>query len=233
MNTVTPVSDMLTEIRSREFAPAQFLLISDVHYDSPKCQRDIFFRHLDQAAEDGAMILCFGDFFDVMAGQHDRRRSKALLRPEYVSGNYIQDVVMKTAEDLKPYAHLFAVMSDGNHETAILKNQEVDIVKWLCYELKREGSPVIHMGYHGFVRFVTSQPDGSSVRSTLLYFHHGKWGGVVSKGVQSVARFSSVVPQANIIVSGHTHDAWQVEQPQYHLKKRHLRSQEVGMWRRL
>jgi len=102
------------------------LLASDVHFDNPKCQRDIFFRHLDECQAAGGVALIIGDFFDVMAGLHDKRRSKSLLRPEYVGPDYLQRVLNDAVEKLTPYCRTIGMISLGNHETSIIKNVEIN-----------------------------------------------------------------------------------------------------------
>lgn len=193
------------------------LLASDIHWDNPHCDRDMFIRHLEKVKALGGTAIIAGDFFDVMAGFSDKRRSKELLRKEYLTGNYLQDVVFDAREQLLPYRGHIAVMGKGNHEQTIRKYQEVDIMKWLTYELKREGSPVIDRGYQGFVKIVFRRPEGGKVRSIMLFFHHGKYGGVVSKGAQGVARHGLILPDAEIVMTGHTHDAWYIEQSKYHV----------------
>ena len=42
------------------------LFISDVHYDSVKCDRSLLHRHLEEARRIGAGVFIFGDLFDVM-----------------------------------------------------------------------------------------------------------------------------------------------------------------------
>jgi len=74
----------------------RFLLISDIHIDSPHCDRKLLRRHLDEAKGDGAGVLIFGDLLDVMQGRDDRRSSKADLRDDYKSGAYFSDVVAIT-----------------------------------------------------------------------------------------------------------------------------------------
>ena len=70
-----------------------FLLTSDHHFDSTKCDREKLKKHHNLAKEKEAGIFCFGDLFDVMQGRSDRRGSKEDLRSEYSGGNYYDLVV--------------------------------------------------------------------------------------------------------------------------------------------
>jgi UDP-2,3-diacylglucosamine pyrophosphatase LpxH len=47
---------------------AEFLMISDVHFDNPKCDRVLLKKHLDQALKRNAKVLINGDFFCIMQG---------------------------------------------------------------------------------------------------------------------------------------------------------------------
>ena len=220
--TATRLTPQVSEVRMKYKSgfKQSFLLTSDVHFDNPKCDRDLYFRHLDQAKESGAGVFCFGDFFCLMQSRRDKRGSKASIRPEHNTDNYFDAVITDSAGLLKEYAPNFVLFSDGNHETAVLKNMETNPLERFTAAINYQyNGNLIHAGYHGFVRFTFEHDSGGRSRTILLYFHHGKWGGVVSKGVQSVARFSSMVPQADIVISGHTHDSWQVVQNQLCVKQ--------------
>ena len=54
----------------------RFLLLSDIHWDNPKCNRKLLKRHLDEAKEGGHPILINGDLLDLMGGKKDRRAIK-------------------------------------------------------------------------------------------------------------------------------------------------------------
>jgi hypothetical protein len=221
--TITQISPYLTEIRyiaSKQPFSGSILLCSDVHFDNPKCNRSLFFKHLDQAKERNALVIDNGDFFCLMEGKGDRRHSKSNIRPEYNKSNYIDLVIGDAAEKLAEYGDIFAVLGEGNHETAIRRHLETDptgrLVGLLKYKYGCEN--VTKQGYQGFVKVVFQYPDGGMVRSCLIYRHHGKWGGVVSKGTQSTARFASIVPDADVVIRGHNHESWIMEQPRYKLK---------------
>ena len=54
----------------------KFLLMSDIHIDSRKCDRALLKKHLDQAKAEGAGVFIFGDLFDAMQGKYDPRSAK-------------------------------------------------------------------------------------------------------------------------------------------------------------
>ena len=155
-----------------------FLLTSDVHFDNPKCKRDLYFKHLNQAKKRNAGIFCFGDFFCLMQGRNDRRRNKGDIRPEHNTATYQDDVISDSASHLLDWKDNFIAFSDGNHETAVVKNIEVNPLANLCVRLNNEGANTFHLPYTGIIKFAFNRPDGGGVRKFVLAFHHGKWGGV-------------------------------------------------------
>lgn len=81
------------------------LLLSDVHWDNPHCDRRKFKQALDKAKERGAKVAIFGDFFCAMQGKYDKRSSKIAIRPEHQTGNYLDSLVDTAAERLPPHFH--------------------------------------------------------------------------------------------------------------------------------
>jgi len=196
------------------------LIISDVHWDSPDCDRKLLKKHLDLAKEKQAGILIIGDFFDLMEGRNDMRRSNH-ARLEHYAGNYLQKVVMDAAEWLLPYKDNLVMISHGNHETSVAKHVQVQPINWLVYELRRQGSQVQEGNYQGYLIYKAqyTYKDTNASYNYKIFYHHGLWGGVISKGTQSVMRFGAVVPDADMIVTGHTHDQWMMLHTRYKLNR--------------
>ena len=96
----------------------------------------------------------------------------------------------------------------------ILNRLETDLTARLITEL---GSPKIHKGgYQGFIRFAFKVSTTSN-RGITMYYHHGTPGGIISKGAQWVPRYASMVPDADIVWTGDSHDRWSMEHPQLDL----------------
>jgi hypothetical protein len=186
------------------------LLQSDVHWDNPKSQRDTFKRHLEMARERDALILDNGDFFCAMQGKFDKRANKSDLRPEHQRSDYLDALVDTAADYLAPYADLLGVRGLGNHETAILKRHETNLTERLVERLKVKGSKTVALGgYSGYVVFEVAIK--TRVQSIKLHYHHGfGGGGPVTRGVIQTNRQAVYLADADIVLSGHTHDAWQV-----------------------
>lgn len=193
------------------------LLASDIHYDNPHCDRALFKKHLEQARERDAPIIIPGDLFCVMQGKFDPRRSLSNVRPEHKTDDYLQAVVETTARDLAPYSDLIALIGYGNHETAITKNNGVDIIRWLCRELG-----VYRGGYRGFVRFLFEHEGKRSRQSRTMFYSHGAGGGgPVTRGVIKSNRRAAMVRNVDIVLAGHIHESWVLENPQLSLNEQH------------
>lgn len=180
------------------------LLLSDLHIDNPKCNRDLLIRHLQQAKEKNAPIFVFGDLFCAMQGKYDKRANKSALRPEHQKNNYLDALVDTTAQFFEPYKRLLAFITPGNHETAILGRHETDLTGRLSDKLG------CHKGtYSGWLIWRFEIDEKEAVRTVPLSYHHGYGGGgPVTKDVIQTARKAVYLPDAKIVVSGHTHDRW-------------------------
>lgn len=191
-----------------------FLLTSDVHFDAVDCNRPLLKKHLELAKKRNAGILNIGDFFDLVGGRGDPRRSKDEIRPEYLGGNYIDLVVADAAQFLSPYAKNFTLLSQGNHELSIRRHMETDVTERLAERLRLAGSQVEVGGYNGWVFFKTYYDGkhlGKRKKIKLHYMHGAGGGGPVTKGVIKTNRRAVYLPDADIIVAGHIHEKWEVE----------------------
>ena len=73
--TTTRLSPQVIEVRmkyKKDFKQS-FLLTSDIHFDNPKCDRKLYFKHMDAAKETDSGVFCFGDFFCMMQSRSDKR----------------------------------------------------------------------------------------------------------------------------------------------------------------
>ena len=182
------------------------LFISDVHIDSIHCDRDKLKQHLDLALERNAPVFIFGDLLDLMQGKYDPRSNKADLNPKYNAGKYIDEVIADVVEFLTPYKDVIAFYSSGNHETSVEKRIEYGIVDKICYKLD-----ISKGNYSGYIycRIFPRVEDKGSNRPLIIAYHHGYGGGgAVTRDVIQTNRKAVYLPDANIVISGHTHDRW-------------------------
>jgi hypothetical protein len=186
------------------------LLRSDAHHDNPHCDWKLEKKHLDEAKDCDALIIDNGDLFCAMQGKYDKRGSKDSIRPEHQKGDYLDRLVDTAANFYKPYAKQFVVLGRGNHETAIRGRHETDLTDRLAAELRRSGSQCIAGGYGGFVRFQFCYNKTKRTSRILHYFHGSGGGGHATRGVPQSIRIGAYTPDADILLTGHTHDSWVV-----------------------
>lgn len=184
----------------------RILILADVHWDSAHCQLAALKETLAQAQAEGCPVIISGDFFDAMQGKWDPRSSQEALRPEHRGGSYLDLLVDTSSEWLAPFSENLALISYGNHETAIKKRHEVDLLQRLCHELRRGGSRVECGPYWGFVlvsgRFAMAEKQRDSF---TIHYHHGfGGGGEITRGMIDQSRTRSQY-LADVYVSGHIH----------------------------
>lgn len=185
-----------------------FLLLSDIHFDNPKCERDILKRYLDEAKKHGHKVAINGDFFCLMQGKADPRHTKGDVRPEHMGGNYFDLVVDTAVEWWTPYADMIEFIGYGNHETAVIKRGETDVLKRFVEKINLiTGSKIQLGGYHGW--WVIAGKYFSTHSSYKVKYHHGYGGGgIVTKGIIQNQRADASVEGADCIWMGHVHEAY-------------------------
>jgi hypothetical protein len=188
----------------------KILLISDLHWDNPKCDRALLKKHLDEAVKGNNDILINGDLFCLMQGAYDPRKSKSDIRPEHNVSNYFDAIITTAVDWFAPYAHLIKLVGYGNHETAILKRQETDIIERFVTLLNyKTGSAIQVGGYGGWIRYQFT--DGSSTQSYKIKYMHGfGGGGAVTRGTIQHNRMSVNVEGADAIWMGHVHEDYEL-----------------------
>lgn len=199
---------------SRSFEHYQ-LYMSDIHFDSIACNRELLRHHLKDAKERNADIFIFGDLFDAMQGRFDPRRNMDELRPEFRREDYFDYVVLETGEFLSPFANHIRLLCNGNHETKVRKHANTDLMNRLSYELNtRHGAKTYVGGYGGWIRlmFDMGQGQNSGPRfSVKVKYYHGTGGDApVTRGVIWTNRQAVYLPDADIVVNGHNHHEYYV-----------------------
>lgn len=195
-------------------ATFEFLLTSDWHFDNPKTKRDLLFKHLDEAKERGAKVIINGDMLCLMQGKYDPRKSKNAIRPEHNGNDYLDLVINDTAEKMLPYAENILQINTGNHESSVSERAETNILMRLVERINAFAKTDIQLGgYMGYINFNFKRC--SANYTCNIAYDHGHWGGVVTKGALSVSRHASIFPDADVVISGHTHDGWIMTHPRY------------------
>jgi hypothetical protein len=148
-----------------------------------------------------------GDFFCLMQGRGDKRGNKSDIRPEHNNAKYLDSIVETAVEWFSPYAHILTVIGYGNHETAIIKYQETDILQRFVDLLNyKNGSNVYAGGYGGWL--IVRQFLHSNVSSSfkVKYFHGSGGGGVVTKGALNLTRALEMYEDFDVFTMGHIHE---------------------------
>jgi len=184
----------------------------------PTLRHVIVKKHLDEALERNAAIMVFGDFFCAMQGRYDPRRSLDSVRPEHAADNYLDLLVSTAAEFFAPYARNMALLSMGNHEYAVLKNNSRNLLDNLIYRLNTEHGGTISLGQHGGWLITRLKQSGKVRLSHNMWFDHGYGGGgPVTQDVIQTNRRGVYLPDADMIVNGHTHDAWALSRKRHRI----------------
>jgi len=188
----------------------RFLLTGDRHWDNPRSDWIKQKKHLDQAKRYGAGVIDIGDFFCAMQGKFDKRANKASIRSIHQVDDYLDSLVKTATTWFKPYAKQFIMIGMGNHETSILKKHEVNLTSNLVKELNREtNSKIYNGGYSGWIVFEFHNIKTKKTQHIRLWYIHGYGGGgPVTRGVIQSNRKAVYLPDAQIVLSGHTHDEW-------------------------
>ena len=194
-------------------------LLSDIHWDNPHCNRELLKKHLDYFLQNNIPIILNGDTFCAMQGKYDKRSSKVDILPEHMKGNYLDLLVSTAAEYFAPYSKILTVVGYGNHETAIQKRHETDLIERFVQALKSIDPQTTAQagGYGGFIRIQCGRKSGRIDSQILHYFHGAGGGGPVTRGVIQTNRQSVYLDGVDIVHGGHTHDAWTLPIQKIHL----------------
>lgn len=198
------------------------LAISDQHFDSKECDRDLLKKHLEEAAAGNSPIFMLGDWYDAMQGRNDRRSAKSSLKQSYLNA-YYDDLVDETVEFLAPYAKNIAVWAWGNHESSVLRNNETRLITRSIELLRlRTGHQIMEMPYRGWILCGFLDHRGKShCRSVKIAYTHGDGGTApVTRGAIKSARRAVVWPDADIFLSGHIHSHLTMPIPRYRITER-------------
>jgi hypothetical protein len=187
----------------------EFLLLSDLHWDNPKCDRALLTNHLEEAKRRGAKVLVNGDFFCLMQGKGDPRRSKDDIRPEHNNGRYLDSIVDTAVEWFRPYADLLLVLGYGNHETSIIQHQETDILLRFATILNHSCKTDIQVGGYGGVLDFKMIYDPDHRCNFIMHYYHGSGGGgPVTKGVIQDQRILASIEGYDCTWQGHVHELY-------------------------
>jgi Icc-related predicted phosphoesterase len=182
-------------------------ILSDLHWDNPKCDRDMLKRHLDYCLKESIPVMIVGDLFCLMQGKGDRRGNKSDILPEHNNAKYLDSIVETAVEWFSPYASILTVIGYGNHETAIIKHQETDLLQRFVDLMNyKNKSNIFTGGYGGWMVIKKEVKSNTSITKTLKYFHGSGGGGIVTKGAINLTRALETYENMDVFVMGHIHE---------------------------
>jgi hypothetical protein len=144
----------------------------------------------------------FGDLFDAMNGRFDPRRDMSMLRPEYRRADYYDYVVEDVYNNLKKYKDNILIITPGNHELSVLKNANTFLSDRLTKMLG-----CLHGGYGGWLK-IQLNVKGYRGAVNIKYFHGAGGEAPVTRGAIQTNRQAVYLPDADIVVNGHSHNAY-------------------------
>ena len=217
---ISPASHVYELEFNKDDKSQEFLLVSDLHWDNPKCDRGLLKEHFDEAKHRGAKIIVNGDFFCLMQGKGDRRGSKGDLRPEHKTNNYLDSVINTALEWFEPYKDTLVQICTGNHEQSIVKYQETDVLRRfvdLYNHIYRPDIPLVKGSYRGWIT-LSIKAYGKQRSCKLHYFHGSGGGGPVTKNMIQHQRQDAIIEGADVIWLGHVHELYHNVIMKYYLK---------------
>ena len=190
-----------------EGCKARVAMLSDIHWDNPKCDWDLLKKHLDYCVSENIPVMINGDMFCLMQGRGDKRGNKSDIRPEHNNAKYLDSIVETAVEWFSPYAHVLTVIGFGNHEGAIIKYQETDILQRFVDLLNYKNKSNVYSGGYGGWFIVNMKVHGNANYCTKVkYFHGSGGGGIVTKGALNLTRALEMYEGFDVFTMGHIHE---------------------------
>jgi Icc-related predicted phosphoesterase len=186
---------------------SRLAILSDLHWDNPKCDRDMLKRHLDYCLKESIPVMIVGDLFCLMQGKGDRRGNKSDIRPEHNNAKYLDSIVETAVEWFSPYASILTVIGYGNHETAIIKYQETDLLQRFVDLMNYKNKSNIFTGGYGGWMVIKKEVKSNTLITKLLKYYHGSGGGgLVTRGAINLTRALEIYESMDVFVMGHIHE---------------------------
>lgn len=180
-------------------------LFSDIHFDSPDCDKATLKKHLDFCLKEGRYVLIGGDLFDAILLRDQKRAANHLMEKD---DNQLNKKINEIVEFLRPYKDIILFIGRGNHEESILKYSGIDILE-LTTQLLNAGSKhqIQYGNYANFLRFNFTDNRGKSVLHYDIFENHGGGGNSpVTKGMIDFNRIAKGT-LADLIFIGHKHNS--------------------------
>ena len=182
------------------------LLHSDQHIDCTSFHKKAFHDNLKRAMKLNAPILGGGDIGAAMQTNSDPRRSYNQMRPELLGDDYVNRMIDLWADEYQDYSDNMTVFFKGNHETAMQRKINVDLMRMFKDEMvkRNPNTPLGLGGYEGHVIFNFNIRKTVRQRVEMRFFHGAGGGGRSTRGVTN-ANFRASYSHSDIFWTGHIH----------------------------
>jgi len=180
--TLPRVTTVTVDLKDEE--PLYITPLSDLHIDSNEFDARSFERTMCERAKlPNHHAIIIGDAMDLVVPP-DLKRWRASVQDRSIIGrdDWLNAAVDLAVERLKAPGIQYDLICPGNHEDEAVKRHGIDVTSMLARELR-----CARGGYSGYIEYVIRSKTGDSpparrVPIFRLLYHHGAWGGGVSKG---------------------------------------------------
>lgn len=185
--------------------PTKVGLFSDIHFDSPDCDKETFKEHLDYCLKDHRYILINGDLFDAILLKDQKRATPSNTEHR---DNQLNVKLEETAHFLTPYKEQILFIGRGNHESSCIKFNGLDLLQMLTTMLNAgEKHKIVYGNYANFIRFSWLNSNNRTKLKYDIFAHHGAGGNApVTKGMIDFNRLAKGV-NVDLIWTGHKHNS--------------------------
>lgn len=177
-------------------------VLSDVHFGHPHTDLSLLTRHLEQAKQEGALIIDNGDFFDTRQFQNQSSLTKRN------KNDFYEKIVDKAFNLLKPYAKNIIAMGWGDQEMRVHKRSKMDLTYSLITKLRNEGSRGFSFMNEWWVYLTFNVQHREEVLRIRMTHDGGGNGAMVSRGTVAINRLAAHLPDVDIVINGHNHQAY-------------------------
>lgn len=177
-------------------------MLSDVHFGHPQTDLSLLISHLEQAKQEGALIIDNGDFFDMRQSQ---TRSSIHKNNNH---NFYEKVVDKAVDLLKPYAKNIIAMGWGDQEMKVHSRSKMDLTYSLMKKLRYEGSRGFSFKNEWWVYLIFNGQHHKEVLRIRMTHNSGGNSAMVSRGTVTINRLAAHLADVDIVINGHNHQAY-------------------------